>query len=77
MSNLKKQLTDIRQQFIVSTAETVARFQKVEAHMADLRTAVEEQGKVQVAAIDSLIDLVVQHTQNRPASPRSVTLKRS
>lgn len=63
MSNLKKQLAGIKQQLIMSSAETVARFRKVETDMAELRQAAEEQAKVQLTAIESLIDLVVEHTQ--------------
>lgn len=41
--NLQRQIAGIKQQLAVSTAETVARFRKVETDLTELRKGAEEQ----------------------------------
>lgn len=66
MSNLKKQVAAIKQQLAVGTAETVARFKKVETelkeHMTrgfeELRQAIEDHSMVQQSALDKMLDML-------------------
>jgi len=74
MSNLKKQVAAIKQQLAVGTAETVARFQKVETDLQygikslqeqmsrgfqELRQAIEDNSMVQQSALDKMLDMMV------------------